>query len=292
MTVIAGRTAFVTGGANGIGLGIARSFARAGAKLALADVDAAALARAKAELQSIGPVETYTLDVRDRDAFAATAEAVERALGPVSLLFNNAGVAARAPAEKLTYELWDWCTGINLGGVINGVQTFLPRMIERGEGGHIVNTASGAGLVPTDAGALYSTGKYAVVGLSETLHQELESSGIGVSVLCPGPVATDVIVRSALSGSSVFPVLSEEEQAAEDRTHGLLQQGVSIDEVGDMVLAAVRNNSVYILTDRLAENFVMVRAKAILAAQPSATSNSQLSASQFGRLPEATSQVD
>jgi NAD(P)-dependent dehydrogenase (short-subunit alcohol dehydrogenase family) len=291
MTDIQGRTAFITGGANGIGLGIARSFARAGAKLALADLDTAALARAKAELQAVAEVETFVLDVRDREAYAATAQAVERALGPVSLLFNNAGVAARAPAEKLTYELWDWCTGINLGGVINGVQTFLPRMIERGDGGHIVNTASGAGLVPTKAGALYSTGKYAVVGLSETLNEELAPAGIGVSVLCPGPVATDVIVRSAQSAASIFPLLSEEEARQEEETHGLLQQGATIDEVGEMVLDVVRKNGLYILTDRLAEDFVMVRARAILDAQPTATAKPNLSASQFIRVSDVASKV-
>jgi NAD(P)-dependent dehydrogenase (short-subunit alcohol dehydrogenase family) len=108
MTDVQGRTAFITGGGNGVGLGIARSFARAGAKLVLVDVDDAALARAKAELQDITPVETFRLDVRDRAAYAKTAEAAERALGPVSLLFNNAGVAGGAAVSKLTYELWDW----------------------------------------------------------------------------------------------------------------------------------------------------------------------------------------
>ncbi|HEX7714068.1 MAG TPA: SDR family NAD(P)-dependent oxidoreductase, partial [Bacillota bacterium] len=166
MTDIKGRTAFITGGGNGIGLGIARSLARAGAKLALADLDAAALARAKAELQDITPVETYVLDVRDRDAYASTAEAVERALGPVSLLFNNAGVAGGDSVRRLTYELWDFYLGVNLYGVINGLQAFLPKMIERGQGGHVVNTASGAGLVASGAGILYTTSKYAVVGMS------------------------------------------------------------------------------------------------------------------------------
>jgi NADP-dependent 3-hydroxy acid dehydrogenase YdfG len=146
MTDVAGRTAFITGGANGIGLGIARAFAAAGAKVALADIDAAALERAGAELGAVTQVATQVLDVRDREGWVRAADAVEAALGPVSLLFNNAGVAGHAPAVKLTYELWDWSTGINLHGVINGVQTFLPRMVERGAGGHIVNTASGAGL--------------------------------------------------------------------------------------------------------------------------------------------------
>src|SRR6185503_9074790 len=115
-----------------IGLGIARAFAGAGAKLALADVDEAALARAKAELSATTPTETVTLDVRDREAFAAAADKVEAVLGPVTLLFNNAGVAGSAPVTKLSYALWDWAMGINLDGPINGVQTFLPRMAAQG----------------------------------------------------------------------------------------------------------------------------------------------------------------
>ena len=195
MTEVKGRTAFITGGANGIGLGIARAFAGAGVNLALADLDAAALERTKAELEVVTPVETIVLDVRDRNSYARAADEVERKLGPVSLLFNNAGVAGGAPVHKLTYELWDWAIGINLCGVINGVQTFLPRIAERGEGGHIVNTASGAGLAATGSGVLYCTSKFGVVGMSEALNIELASAGIGVSVLCPGPVATDIIAR-------------------------------------------------------------------------------------------------
>ncbi len=273
MTDVQGRTAFITGGANGIGLGIARNLARAGAKLVLVDLDVPALARAKAELQDITQVETFQLDVRDRDAYAATADAAERALGPVSLLFNNAGVAGGAPAEKLTYEMWDWYIGINLIGVINGIQTFLRRMVERGQGGHIVNTASGAGLAVTGSGVLYTTSKYGVVGLSEALHAELQSSGIGVSVLCPGPVATDIIERSAKSAPKPGAPLSEEQQrrAAERRAHmtQLLKQGTSIDAVGAMVLEAIRTNRLYIHTDRLMEEAIKARTQALLDAMPS-----------------------
>ncbi len=275
MTDIQGRTAFITGGGNGIGLGIARSFARAGAKLALADIDAAALARAKAELQDITPVETFTLDVRDRDAYASTAEAVERALGPVTLLFNNAGVAGGNSLMKINYELWDWYLGINLYGVINGLQTFLPKMVKLGQGGHIVNTASGAGLVATGAGVLYTTSKFAVVGLSEELNinSELKSAGIGVSVLCPARVATDIVQRSvdATPRSGVKLPEEVEKKIAENIALAgqmLHQYGVSIDVVGEMVLKAVLENSPYILTDRETEALIKARTKAILEAMP------------------------
>jgi len=272
MTDVRGRTAFITGGANGIGLGIARAFGRAGAKLALADRDVAALERAKKELGELTSVETVELDVQNRDAYARAADAVERKLGPVSLLFNNAGVAAGAPAHTLTYELWDWAIGINLHGVIHGIQTFLPRMVERGAGGHIVNTASGAGLAATTAGVLYSTAKFAVVGLSETLQLELAAVGIGVSVLCPGPVATDIIARTAASQPAANESLTDSERAfrAErvDAMTRVLQQGVSPDRVGEMVLAAVLGNRLYIHTDRIMAPLIEARARALLDAMP------------------------
>ncbi len=143
MERVEGMTAFITGGARGIGLGIGRAFARAGMRLAIVDIDPDALMMAKSELARLTAVETFNLDVRDREAYARVAVEAEARLGPVSILCNNAGVAA---ATRLTYEFWDWMLGINLNGVINGIQTFLPRMIERGAVGHIVNTASGAGL--------------------------------------------------------------------------------------------------------------------------------------------------
>ncbi len=274
MTDVKGRTAFITGGANGIGLGIARAFGRAGANLALADLDAAALAHAKAELAALTTVEAVELDVRDRAAYARAADEVERALGPVSLLFNNAGVAGGAPAHELTYELWDWAMGINLYGVINGVQTFLPRMVARGAGGHIVNTASGAGLAATGNGVLYSTTKYGVVGLSDTLHLELSSAGIGVSVLCPGPVATDILARSAKVRPAEREPLSEEQRELAAQRFALatriLQAGENPDTVGEMVLDAVLGNRLYIHTDRLMADLIEARARALLDAMPKA----------------------
>jgi NAD(P)-dependent dehydrogenase (short-subunit alcohol dehydrogenase family) len=274
MTDVKGRTAFITGGANGIGLGIARAFGRAGAKLVLADLDAAALAHAKAELAELTTVETVEFDVRDREAYARAADEVERALGPVSLLFNNAGVAGGAPAHKLTYELWDWAIGINLYGVINGVQTFLPRMVARGAGGHIVNTASGAGLAATGSGVLYCTAKYGVVGLSETLQLELAPAGIGVSVLCPGPVATDIVARTAkVQPAECEPPSEEQRELVAQRlavVTRILRAGVSPDKVGEMVLDAVLGNRLYIHTDRIMADAIEARAKALLDAMPEA----------------------
>jgi NAD(P)-dependent dehydrogenase (short-subunit alcohol dehydrogenase family) len=276
MTDVAGRTAFITGGANGIGLGIARAFAGAGAKLALVDLEAEALARAKAELSALTDVETFVLDVRDREAYARIADDAEARLGPVSLLVNNAGVAGGAPAPKLTYEVWDWGIGINLGGVINGVQTFLPRMAERGLGGQIVNTASGAGLAATGSGVLYHTAKYGVVGLTEALRAELEPLGIGTTVICPGPVATDIVERTRqLQPKGDDPLTGEARGKAIERSKmmtSMLARGVSPDAVGQMVLNAVLENRLYVHTDRFMVASIEARTRALLDAMPAEAS--------------------
>ena len=194
---IAGRTAFITGGAQGIGLGIARALAAAGAKVAIADIDGDALDVAEHELAAADHGDGRHVGRARPRRLRDVADQVEAELGPVSLLFNNAGVAGSTPAGNMSYETWDWVIGINLHGVYNGIQTFVPRMIERGDGGYIVNTASGAGLVHASSGFLYATSKFGVVGLSEALHDELSGYHIGVSVLCPGPVATDIVNNTA-----------------------------------------------------------------------------------------------
>ena len=270
MDDFANRTAFITGGANGIGLGIARAFARAGARLALADVDAAALGAAKAELAKDTAVETFVLDVRDREAYARAADQTESRLGPVSLLFNNAGVALAIPAEQMSYETWDFALGVNLGGVVNGIQTFVPRMRARSAqlgGAHVVNTASGAGLATPGAGFLYHTAKFAVVGLSEALRFELQDHGIGVSVLCPGPVATRIMHHTIRTQPASVARLETPMIEAVD---AFLNSGVSPDAVGEMVLRGVRENALYIHTDRIMELAIQARAKALLDALPPA----------------------
>lgn len=268
MERVEGLTAFITGGARGIGLGIARAFARAGIKLAIVDIAADSLAAAKSELAKLTTVETFSLDVRDREAYARVADEAEARLGPVSIMCNNAGVAAPI---RLTYEFWDWMLGINLNGVINGIQTFLPRMIERGRGGHIVNTASGAGLVAEGSNVMYSTSKFAVVGLSESLRRELEPSRIGVSVLCPGPVATDILSNSRITQPRPGSVEEGKTwEAATERVTRYLATGVTPDRVGEMVLAGVKANRLYIITDRIIEKFIEARMKALLDALPPA----------------------
>lgn len=246
MERFSGRVAFITGGAQGIGLGIARALAREGVKLAIADVNAEALKQAQEELSTLTQAEAFELDVRDRDQYAAVADEAERRLGPVTMLFNNAGVAGGASVTNMTYEMWDWVIGVNLMGVVNGVQTFLPRMLERGGDAHIVNTASGAGLVVIGSGVMYNTSKFAVVGMSEALRNALSRRDIGVSVLCPAFVTTGIAENSA----ALSPV---GRTPADTRTAAKLEEskirGASIDAVGELVLDAVREGRLYIFTD-------------------------------------------
>ena len=256
-----GRTAFITGGAAGIGLGIARALAKEGARLALVDVDQAGLDAAKAELSELTAVEAHVLDVRDRDRYREVADEVEAKLGAVSLLFNNAGVAGGEPTTEMTYETWDWMVGVNLFGVVNGIQTFMPRMLARGGDSHIVNTASGAGLVVIGAGVMYTATKFAVVGMSEALRHGLAKHDIGVSVLCPGYVDTDIFVHSqALSPRSSG-------RKRDDHPHSsALANGVSPDDVGIMVLEAIKENRLYIYTDDMIGPYLEQRHRMLLEA--------------------------
>ncbi len=193
MTRIAGRTAFITGGGSGVALGQAKVFAQAGCKVAIADIRQDHLDEALAWFDGRGhEVMAVKLDITDRAAYARAADAVEAQLGPVELLFNTAGVSIFGPLQNATYDDWDWQLDVNLRGVINGIQTFVPRMIERGKGGHIVNTASMSAFVALKGTGIYCTSKMAIRGLSECLALDLADHGIGVSLLCPGAVNTNI----------------------------------------------------------------------------------------------------
>ena len=188
-----GKVAFITGGASGVGLGQAKVFAKAGAKVVLTDIRGAALDDALGQLHDLGVrAHGIPLDVTDRAAFARAADEAESVCGPVQLLFNTAGVSMFGPLEKSTYDDYDWMMGVNFGGVVNGIQTLVPRMIAHGNGGYVVNTASIAGLVSAGPAGIYCASKFAVVGLSLALQQALSAHDIGVSVLCPGNVNTNI----------------------------------------------------------------------------------------------------
>lgn len=191
MTQVQGRVAVITGGASGIGLGIAQAFGEAGARVVLLDVEAAALERARAELEEAlgAQVMTVPVDVTDRDGLAGARDRICESLGGVQLLFNNAGVNVPGNFRQLTFRDWDWVMGVNLGGVVNGIMTFLPELLRHPDA-HVINTASVGGLVGMPGLGIYNASKFAVVGLSEALRADMLDTGLRVSVLCPGVVDT------------------------------------------------------------------------------------------------------
>ena len=187
---LAGKTAVVTGGASGIGRGLAEAFKAEGMNVVIADIERGALERTAAEIGAHGVV----CDVSSTQSVEALARAAEARFGAVHVLCNNAGVGSGAAVAAMTAADWDWILAVNLRGVINGVQAFLPRLKANSEGGHIVNTASMSGLrVRPNAGA-YAVTKFGIMALTETLALELEAEGskVGVTVLCPGMVHTNI----------------------------------------------------------------------------------------------------
>jgi NAD(P)-dependent dehydrogenase (short-subunit alcohol dehydrogenase family) len=249
MDDLRGKNAFVTGAGSGIGQGIARHLAKAGANVAVADIRRDAAEATAAEINAAGGhAIPLAVDVSDRADMEHAADEAEDALGPIHIVANNAGVAMHGvPLEKIAASDWDWVIGVNIYGVIHGIQTFVPRMRAHGQGGHVVNTASIGGLQvnPNFHTSAYSMTKYAVVALSEALEQELEGSGIGVSVLCPAAVATGIHLSERsrperLGGPTVRP---------ENHFMGeLIKDGWTGDEVGARVVDAIRAGEFFILT--------------------------------------------
>src|SRR3979490_700849 len=193
MRELAGKTAFVTGGASGIGLALGRAFAQAGMKVMLADVEADALAAAVKSLRDVAPdVRGVACDVADPASVARAAEASYAAFGHVHVVCNNAGVAGGSGIDDISLDTWRWVLDVNLMGVLHGIHAFLPHIRAHGEGGHIVNTASMAGMINGMGFSPYSASKFAVISMSEGLAAQLKPLGIGVSVLCPSYVRTGI----------------------------------------------------------------------------------------------------
>jgi NAD(P)-dependent dehydrogenase (short-subunit alcohol dehydrogenase family) len=193
MRELSGRTAFVTGGASGIGLALGRAFAQAGMKVMLADVEREALDAALKDLREFGQnVLGVRCDVADPEEVECAAQATCEAFGKVHVICNNAGVAAAGGIDDISLDNWRWVIDVNLMGVLHGIRSFLPRMRSHGEGGHIVNTASMAGLNAGPGFSPYAASKFAVVAMSEGLARQLRPHGIGVSVLCPSFVRTRI----------------------------------------------------------------------------------------------------
>ncbi len=243
-----GRTAFITGGASGAGLGQAKVFGRLGCKVAIADMREDALFEAVESLRSEGiTAHGVQLDVTDRKRFVDAADEVEGVLGPVSMLFGTAGVSIFGPLEKATYDDYDWIMGVNFGGVVNLMQTFVPRMIERDLGGHIVNTASLGCFFTGSASGIYSASKFAVHGITMAMRDALKDYGIGVSVLAPANIKSNIAesirTRPEKYASSGYQV-DEREIAA---LHEIYSQGMEPEELAEHVKEAILGNRFYII---------------------------------------------
>ena len=271
---IAGTTAFITGGASGIGFGIAQQLLANGAKLVLADIRQDHLDEAKQffeERQQGRNVHTIRVDVSDRDQMREAARECEAVMGGPEILVNNAGIEPSGPFDKATYQDWDYGLAINLMGPINGIMEFSPGMRRRGKGGHIVNTASLAGLTPMPSYmAIYAVAKAAVITLSESIRDSMAQDNIGVTVLMPGPIKSR-IHESGQNRPERFRTGSGFQESEE-----MLAQRVVSDtwmeptEVGDMIVDAIRHNKLYVATHGNWKEQVEQRFRAMIDAMPEA----------------------
>ncbi len=260
----AGRVAVITGGAGGIGFALARAFAARRARLVLADLDEEALARRAGELRAGGAeVEAVAADVREAKHVEALAEAAWRRFGAAHVVCNNAGIALAGQMVEATPEDWRLTMDVNFWGVVHGVQAFVPRMIEQRQGGHVVNTASMAGLVGMSWLGVYCASKFAVVGLTEALFRELRPHGIGASVLCPMIVATDINANSARLRGVEAPRAPE----LAEPPPGAMKGGiVEAEDVAARVVRAIERKSLYVLTHPEQRAFLRRRAERLDAA--------------------------
>lgn len=243
-----GKVVVVTGGASGIGFATAAALAGQGARIVIADVNEAHLADAVSHLRESGADAVGVhADVSDLEAVTRIAEIAWSTFGGVHVLFGNAGVALFGPTQAMTHADWDWCLKVNLWGAIHCVEAFVPRMIKQAQGGHIVLTASFAGLIGNKNLGPYSVSKAAVVSLAECLSKDLRAEGIGVSVLCPMRVVTRIddshLIRPEELGGATAGIEHIEKFTSDVHGRTLLP-----DAVADQVLNAIRRNDLFVLT--------------------------------------------
>jgi len=261
---LAGKSAFVTGAASGIGLGIATAFAQAGVKVMLCDIEEAALSAALKQLRLTNvDVDGVKADISLKAELAEAAEATTARYGKVHILVNNAGVVGGGPYGTWTEGQWNWTMGVNLMATIWGIEIFGPLIEQHGEGGHIVSTASIAGLISGQSNA-YNVSKYGVVALSEGLRRELAPRGIGVSVLCPGVIRTQIMnsrrnLPKRFEGAVPAPPISGPRALHINTLRARISLGIDPIYVGELVREGVEEDWPYIFTDLEFEPMIEAR---------------------------------
>jgi NAD(P)-dependent dehydrogenase (short-subunit alcohol dehydrogenase family) len=235
---LTGKTALVTGAGSGIGRATALAFARNGADLVLCDVSKEGLDGTAGRIQSLGRggVTSHVVDVADADQMADLAAAVHERVPAVDLLMNNAGVAIGGGFLDTSLPDWEWILGVNLRGVIHGCHYFVREMVERGAGGHVINVSSAAGYAASAELAAYCTTKFGVLGLSESLREELARHGIGVTAVCPGIIDTPITRAAKMVGRDMTPEMREEMVRVYER------RGYTPERVARNILKAVSRN--------------------------------------------------
>jgi NAD(P)-dependent dehydrogenase (short-subunit alcohol dehydrogenase family) len=272
MQELGGKIAFVTGGSSGIGLGLVQVLAAAGMKVAFTYRQESHRDEALEQLGQVPGqrVHAIRLDVTDREAFSAAADEAERVFGgPVQVLINNAGVGVLGLMEQASYADWDWVMGVNVGGVINGLKTFLPRMLACGLPCHIVNVSSIGGIAALGSAGVYATSKFAVVGLTEALRTDMIGRPIGVSVYCPGPVKSNI----GDSARSRPAQLAESGYGAPDPEHGgpppsFMLHAMDAVTAAGYVLDGIRHNRLFILSHPEFRDVLTARSELLLGSIP------------------------
>ncbi|MFO1117367.1 MAG: SDR family NAD(P)-dependent oxidoreductase [Beijerinckiaceae bacterium] len=264
------KAAFVTGGASGIGLALGRALGRAGARVMLADIEAAALDSAVADLRASGvAAQGVVCDVADAASVQRAAARTLEAFGAIHILCNNAGVGGGSGVDAISLDTWRWVVDVNLMGVVHGIAAFLPHMLAQGEG-HIVNTASLAGLQANIGFSPYVASKYGVVGISEGLAVELKDRGVGVSVICPGFVRTRIPTsarnRPGRYGAATKPSPGSRGAAILAHVAERNEAGIDPDFVAGRAMEAMRDDELYVFTNPDMRDEVYERLDAIRAA--------------------------
>ena len=274
MKEVKDKVAFITGAGAGMGLGMAKAFSAAGMRVVITDIRQDHLSDAMQYFNGRGaPVHAIQLDVTDREAYARAADEAEEVFGNIHVLVNNAGLGITGEFLKTTFADWDWLMGVNLGGVINGVQIIAPRIVAHGEGGHVVSTASMSGLVASRGSIVYNTAKFAVCGFMETLYSDLQPHNVGVSVYLPGAVNTSIYkgeeIRPSQYADSGYTTSAEETAQWQGRMKELLNNiGMDPVEVGERVLRGIRNNDLFIFSHTEFKQGIVEKFECLLASMP------------------------